>query len=215
MAIHDYYLGRQKIDTKGLQFFLKQLQLRESSGGGRALLGSIVDYIDPLGEMTYVVPASITTPQILLNELVRRREEYGIGEPTLVRDIAPGSETMRLTRKNTFQNGVGPFPGIPFNFGLSLDYSRNVTITMTHGEGSYYEYIPMAYLARIYNRVKGKPTRELGGRLLLEEAVVIEALFAREYSVSFESSQTFGPAFEAKLKAFNLMPDIGGKVALT
>jgi hypothetical protein len=215
MPLQDYYLAREKIDTKGLQFYLKQLQVKDSSGGGRALLGSIVDYIDEVGEYTYVVPASLTTPQILLKELEKRRDEYGIDGPvSLMREIAPGTETMKLQKKNTFQLGVGPFPAMPFNFGFSVDYARMDSISMVHGEGSYYEYIPMGYLAKIYERVKGRPTAELGGKLLLKEGVIVEILLAKNYTVTFASTEKLGSHFEAKMKAFNALPDVAGKVIL-
>jgi hypothetical protein len=216
MGLESYYVGRTKIDTKGLCFFLKQLQERDSSGGGRALLGSIVDTIDVLFQTTYVVPASITTPQILLLDLESRKADYSIpGDVTLKTRISPGTETAKLNRKNLFSSGVSPFPSIPFGGNLSLDFSRIESVTYEHGAGSYYEYIPMGYLGKIYSRVKGKPTAEIGGRLLSQEAVVVECLFAKSYSVIVESKEKFTNEFSAKLEAFNGIPGVSAKVTLS
>ncbi|HPA19477.1 MAG TPA: hypothetical protein PLU30_17150 [Verrucomicrobiae bacterium] len=216
MAIDSYYIGRDKIDTKGLCFFLKQLQERDASGGGRALLGSIVDYIDALFQITYVVPASITTPQILLLDLQKRKNDYGIqGDITLKTSIAAGTATTKLTKKSLFSAGVGPFPSIPLGASLSLDFNRIKSVTYEHGTGSYYEYIPMGYLGKIYSRVKGRPTQEIGGKLLTREAVVVECLFAKNYSVVVESTEKFSSDFAVKLDAFNALPNSTGKVAIS
>ncbi|NJK92300.1 MAG: hypothetical protein HC904_10960 [Blastochloris sp.] len=216
MGIEAYYVGRQKIDTKGLCFFLKQLQEINSSGGGRALLGSIVDYIDLAFQKTYVVPSSVTTPQILLNDLENRKAEYGItGNVTLINKIAAGTETVKLERRNLFSAGVSPFPSIPLGGSLSLDSSRIESVSYEHGTGSYYEYIPMGYLGKIYSRVKGRPTADIGGNLLKKEGVVVECLFAKNYSVVVESTEKFSTDFTAKLNAFNQLPDIQGKVTIS
>ena len=216
MGIDTYYLGRDKIETRGLFFHLKQLQVSTTPGGGRALLGSLVDLIDPFAALTYVVPAPVTRPQILLHHLEAEAVRYGIEGPvTLRRDIAPGSATLKLARRAAFQSGVGPFPSLPANLGFSLDYNRARSITLTHGKGSYYESIPPEYLGRVHRRFGQNPPPALGGRLLLKEAVVTEVLLVRDYSVTFTSTHKFAPGFEARLKAFNALPPLHSKVKLT
>ncbi|HLL71198.1 MAG TPA: hypothetical protein VK363_07175 [Pyrinomonadaceae bacterium] len=211
MPVGTYYLSKTKEGKFGSVFLLKQLQESDSSGGGTNLLGSVVQWIDEAIGTDYPIPQVMTKPKALISELEKRRAELEIdGNVTLQIKVAGGSETIKLEKKTVFDLGVGPFPAIPLNFGLDIDFSKLKTLTMVFGEGTYSEYIPIGYMAALYKALKGKPSSAIGGSLL--KAYISQILLARKYSVSFESTEKFDTAFEAKLKAFNQLPEIGGKV---
>ncbi len=212
MGVETYYLSKTKEGRFGSVFLLKQLQEAEgSSGGGKRLLGSVVQWIDKLTGTDYPIPQVMTGPGALITELERRKAELSInGDVTLSIRLGSGSETIKLEKKKVFDLGVGPFPAIPFNFGLDVDFSLMKTITITYGSGTYSEFIPTGYMAALYKTLKGKANAAIGGSLL--KAYVSQILLAKKYSVSFESTQTFDTSFEAKLKTFNQLPEIGGAV---
>lgn len=212
MGVETYYLSKTKEGKFGSVFFLKQLQDAEgSTGGGKNLLGSLVQWIDKLTGTDYPIPQVMTKPRALISELEKRKAELEIdGDVTLQIKVAGSSETIKLEKKNVFDLGVGPFPVIPLNMSLDVDYSKLKTITMVFGAGTYSEFIPTGYMAALYKALNGKPNAAIGGSLL--KAYVSQVMLAKKYSVSFESTETFDAGFEAKLKTFNGLPEIGGKV---
>ena len=215
MPIETYYLSRTKEGKFGSVFVLKQLQEAAASGGGSNLLGSMVQWISGSFTTDYPIPQCMAGPRALIKELDKRKVELGIdGESTLKIQVAGSKEQVKIERKSVFGLGIGPFPVIPFNFALDLDFSKLKTITLEFGAGTYSEYIPMAYLAGLYQMLGGKPTVALGGKLLEENAFVNQIVNAKNYSVAFESTDSFSAGIDAKLKQFNALPEIGGKVKI-
>jgi hypothetical protein len=216
MSIDTYYFARLKVETMGLIFFLKQLQAASSSGGGEALLGSIVKKIDQPFQTTYVVPQSLDAPRLLLKALEARKEALGIADSLTLRTIvAAGTETSRIGRKNSLLGGSGPFPSIPMNAHLNVDYSRMKSVTIAYGPETYYEYIPMGYLGRLYQAVNGRSSPDMGGGLLTDNAFVMQVLMARNYSVVFEASGEIKSDIDVNIAAFNTLPEVKGKVLLS
>jgi hypothetical protein len=220
MSVSTYYLSKTKEGKFGSVFFLKQLQDVDSSGGGKNLLGSMVQWIDDNGPMgiglggtDYAIPQCMSTPRALIKELDRRSVELGIdGSSTLQIKVSASKETIKLEKKALFDLGVGPFPLIPLNIALDIDYSRMKTITLLFGEGTFSEYIPTGFLAALYEVLKGKPTPAMGGKLLEKNAYISQVVLAKRYSIKFESSMAFSSGVDAKIKQYNSLPEIGRKV---
>lgn len=217
MPIGTYYLSKTGQGEFGSVFLLKQLQHAESSsGGGKNLLGSMVQWISKFLDKDYPIPACMSTPRALIHELENRRQELGItGDVTLQIKVAPGSETIKLERSVVFDSDVGPFPVIPFNMNLDIDYSRMQSIDIIFGEGTYSEYIPTGYMTNLYQKFGGKPSDKIGGELLMKNAYINQIVLAKNYSVSFESTELIDAGFDTKLATYNQLPDIGGKVKIT
>ena len=220
MSVSTYYISKTKEGKFGSVFFLKQLQDEDSSGGGRNLLGSMVQWIDDngpvgigIGGTDYAIPQCMSTPRALVKELDKRKDELGIdGSSTLQIIVSASKETIKLEKKSLFEAGIGPFPSIPLNLALDMDYSKVKTISLTFGEGTFSEYIPIGYLANLYEVLKGKPTPAIGGKLLEKNAYISQVVLAKKYSVNFESSTAFSAGVDAKIKQYNSLPEIGGKV---
>lgn len=218
MPVETYYLSKTRIGMLGALFFLKQLQKRDASGGGYALLGAVVPEIDKTFGTDYVIPNCLSAPNAILKELEKRKAALGIeGEVTLRNEIAAGTETVKIEKKRSFEIGISPFPLIPLGSKIDIDYAKMSAVTIVYGDGTYYEYIPLGYLNSLYHALKGDPKADgadIGGDLLKKHAFVSQILLARNYTVTFESTQDFDINFEARLKAFRSLPDIEGKVVI-
>lgn len=218
MPVETYYLSKTRVGILGAVFFLKQLQKEDASGGGRALLGSVVPEIDKRFGTDYVIPNCLSAPQAILKELEKRREQLGIeGDVTLRNEIAAGSETVRIEKKKAFEVGVAPFPLIPLNSKIDIDYAKMSSVTMVYGDDTYYEYIPLGYMHNLYHALRGDPKADgaqIGGDLLKKHAFVSQILLAKNYTVTFESTEDFKSDFEARLEAFKALPEIEGNVSI-
>ncbi len=176
----------------------------------RAWQSELRDYVSPT-ETDYAIPQCMSNPKALVKELDKRKVELGIeGNSTLQIKVAASKETVKLEKKVVFELGIGPFPVIPLNMALDVDYSRMKTIKITYGEGTYSEFIPIGYMAALYS--KGKPNVAMGGKLLEKNAYISQVVLAKKYSVDFESTETLSAGVEAKIKQYNSLPEIGGKV---
>jgi hypothetical protein len=219
MGIEDYYLAKYTdAGNKGSLFLLKQLQRQDSSGGGEALLGSVVPVIKKSEE--YPIPQSLLAPKILLTKLELERNRGNLpglpaGSLTLKIDIAAETEAIKLSKDKMFKLGIGFFPLIPFNLGLDIDYSKMQSISLSYGNGTYYEYIPTGYFVQLFNLLRGEPTPDIGGNLLKKQGFISQMIFANNYSVTFESTEGFKTDFDAKLEAFNNLPSVNGAIRVT
>ncbi len=219
MSVNTYYLSKTKEGKFGSVFYLKQLQEADSSGGGRNLLGSMVQWIDkgvfgtPWGGTDYAIPQCMSTPKALIRELNKRKAELEIeGDTALQIKVAAGKEIVKLERNLVFDVGVGPFPMIPLNIALDIDYSRMKATTITFGEGTHSEYIPVGYMSSLYETLGGKASAAIGGRLLEKNAYISQVVLAKRYSVHFESITALSSGVDAKIEQYNTLPEIGGKV---
>jgi hypothetical protein len=213
MSLTDYYIS--KYDGTGYErtFFLKDLQTRDCSGGGAALLGSIVPYESefPFGT-NYVVPELYyPTPNIVTSAI--QAIHPGL---TVVARIDLAGKTITTTRENDdiVDLSAGPFPSIPLSFGINFDYSAIDSITTKFGAGTYQEYIPRQLFIDLYNSVKGNPTPAIGGSALAEQAIVDSVLYASNYSVEISSKKGFTTKINADLAKVASLP-LGGSLTLT
>lgn len=215
MSIETYYLSKKNITGVGGLFLLNQLQLADSSGGGKALLGSVVTENKSSFHKDYPVPQTMFAPRVLIDELNARKEKLEIeGDVVLERAIAAGNEKMEIEKNNSFSVGLGPFPSIPINAKFQLDYSHLKKINITYGEGTLYQYIPLGYAAFLYDELKGKPTKKLGGKFLQKNSFISLIQLAKNWTVNFESNKEFTTDIEAQLDAYNVDSLVGGKAKI-
>ncbi len=215
MGIETYYLSKKNVSGVGGLFLLNQLQVADSSGGGKALLGSVVTENKSPFHTDYPVPQTMFAPRVLVDELEARREKLEIeGDIVLEREIAAGNENLEIEKNNSFSVGLGPFPAIPVNAKFQLDYSLLKKINITYGAGTLYQYIPMGYAAFLYEALKGKPTKKLGGKFLQKNAYISLIQLAKNWTVSFESTKEFTTDIEAQLDAYNVDSLVGGKAKI-
>lgn len=216
MSISTYYLSKRNVDGVGGLFILNQLQLADSSGGGKALLGSTVKENKEIFHKDYPVPLTMFAPRVLITELTNRKDELGIdGDITLRQDIAGGHEKMKIEKNNSFNIGLGPFPSVPVNAKFQIDYSKMKSIDITYGAGTYYEYIPQGYMGLLYEALGGEPTQKMGGTILKKNAFISLIWLAKNWSVTFESTSKFDLGVDAQVSAFNDDDAVGGKVKIS
>jgi len=219
--LSDYYFCREKVPGYGRHFFLKVPQKAEDPGGGESLLGSVVEeaYETVLGFIRhswYPVPRHVTEPRVVRRALERRVQsgEISIDADVVVSvGLAAASESITVERGASFEGGVGPFPGVPVNLGVDIDYSKMRKAVLGFGEGTRMAYIPMGYLARLYQNVEGDDRRIEPLGLLGRGNVVESILLARRFSVTFESEKAFDAGFESKLRTFERVPGADAKVS--
>lgn len=215
MGIDTYYLAKQNVEGVGGMFISNRLQTAESSGGGKALLGSVVKENKVPFHKDYPVPLTMFAPRVLINELTNRKDELGIdGDVTVRQDIASGHEKIKIEKNNSFSLGLGPFPSIPVNGKFQIDYSKMKSIDITYGDGTYYEYIPQGYMGMLYESLDGEPTQKMGGTILKENAFISLIWLAKEWMIKFESDSTFDFGVDAQISAFNDDDAVSGKVKI-
>ena len=215
MGIDTYYLAKQNVAGVGGMFILNRLQTAESSGGGKALLGSVVKENKAPFHKDYPVPLTMFAPRVLINELTNRKDELGIdGDVTVRQDIASGHEKIKIEKNNSFSLGLGPFPSIPVNGKFQIDYSKMKSIDITYGDGTYYEYIPQGYMGMLYESLDGEPTQKMGGTILKKNAFISLIWLAKEWMIKFESDSTFDFGVDAQISAFNDDDAVSGKVKI-
>lgn len=215
MSISTYYLSKREVSGVGGLFISNQLQLAESSGGGKALLGSTVKENKEPFHKDYPVPLSMFKPGVLINELDERRNELSIeGEIVVRQEIASGNEKMKIEKNNSFSLGLGPFPSVPVNAKFQIDYAKMKAIDITYGDGTYYEYIPQGYMGLLYEHLEGTPTARMGGNILKKNSYIGLIWLAKEWKVTFTSTSTFDFGVEAQVSAFNDDDAVGGKVKM-
>lgn len=216
MSISNYYLAKRNVKDVGGLFILNQLQLADSSGGGKALLGSTVKENKAPFHKDYPVPLTMFAPRVLITELNNRKAELGIdGDITLRQDIAGGHEKMKIEKSNSFSVGLGPFPSVPVNAKFQIDYSKMKSIDITYGAGTYYEYIPQGYMGMLYESLGGTPSQKMGGEILRKNAYIGLIWLAKNWTVKFESTSEFKTGIEAQVAAFNDDDAVGGKVNIS
>lgn len=219
MPVQDYYFSRKAVPRFGKLYFLKILQDADSEGGGRGLLGSVVQELREglfgLGQH-YPAPLHMSRPGIVRAAIQRDKKHLGLGAEdriVLVQKLAPIQQSVVIKRKDSFGAGVGPFPSLPANFGLDIDYSLMRQVTLAFGTNTQFEYIPLGYFARLYQYVGGDHRKVDRSGAIAENNIVDSILLAKEFHVTFESEKGFDADFDAKLKAFTSIPGVGATVA--
>ncbi|MEP0912928.1 hypothetical protein NDI45_18615 [Leptolyngbya sp. GB1-A1] len=210
MASTDYYWSR--VPGFGRMWFLLLPRDVKSSAGGESLLGSVVhDHEDrlfgptgPFGKI-YPEPNHLTTPQIILKAIEANHLALGIPskKDIIQEELFPSSIKIEVEKKNSFKVDVGNFPGLPVSF--TIDYSRMNKVTMEFGVGTRKRIIPTGFLSRLHEFYGGDDSRVPGsaGVNISKETIVHQILTARQYSVTFESTEEFKPQFQADIAAKN------------
>jgi len=218
MGIEDYYFSQKGILRMGKMYFLKDLQKAASPGGGRSLLGSVVQevrekFLGIFVTKEYPVPMHMSVPGVILKAIESRRSQLGLSDSNpiiLPQNLIPAQRSLTIDRRFIFGVGAGPFPSVPVNLGIDIDYGRARKITLSFGEGTEREYIPLGYLARLYEHVEGNPASI--DITLAENNVVTSILVTKNLKVTFESEATFDSEFKTKLESFASVPEIGAEV---
>jgi hypothetical protein len=199
------------------------LAIHEASslGGGLSLLGSVVEELSSgifgWGDR-YPAPYHMTTPRLVLSALSRNRDALGLDEPfVLETTLTPSTQTLKVKKKDSLKAGVGPFPSLPLNVNLDIDYSRMSNVIVQFGQDTRVMYIPTDYLVRLYQLVDGD-SRKIDPSVAIEiddQYIVDQVLLANELAVTFESEADFSASLDGKLEAINKLPAAAGKVTLS
>ncbi len=216
MGVEAYYLSKKQVSGIGSIFLLNELQEAGGSGGGEALLGTVVQENKSSFHTDYPVPILVSEANIIIAKLNQWKTELNIGSEIVVEQpIAVGHKNIAIEKDNSFQLGLGPFPGIPFNGKFQIDYKKTVSIDITYGQGTKYRYIRKGDMMKLYNKLNGKPDADMTGKFLEKNAFVSLIQLAKNWSISFESSKTFDAGVDAQISLFNKDNSINGKVKLS
>ena len=208
MAADDYYWSEGLIKGFGKMWFLLAPQEASGGGGAQSLLGSVVEELSGgwlgLGRK-FPAPYHMTTPGLVLNAIDARRGALGLAGAQLVESatLAGPTQNYKVDRKGSLKAGAGPFPSLPANLNLDIDYSRMRNITISFGDSSTAHYIPTDYLARLYRSEQGD-LKKLFPSVVIpidDNYIVDEILLARDFTVTFDSDSKFDDEFTAKLEA--------------
>ncbi|MCW5959612.1 MAG: hypothetical protein KIS76_05570 [Pyrinomonadaceae bacterium] len=213
MGIDTYYLSKRQVTGVGSIFLLNEL-IEEKAGGG-SLLGAVVQENKSPFHTDYPVPILVSEPNIIIKKLELWKKELNITSDIVEKQkIAAGHKSIKVEKNNSFQVGLGPFPGIPFNGKFQLDYSRVSSIDITYGTGTTYKYIRKGDMMKLYRKLKGKPDDDMTGNFLRKNAFISLLQVAKNWKVSFESTKTFDAGVEAQIDLFNNDSAIGGSVKM-
>lgn len=213
MGIEQWYVSKANEDPFGDIFLLRDLQENESDGGGKNLLGSIVQKISQTGfGNDYPIPRLFGNPNVLINKLESLKQTLGItGKISNKISLAANNRTLKIEKKRLFNIGVGQFPFLPLSFGIDMDFSKTKDLQLKFGEGTYTESLNGMFLSQLYEHLDGNPTKDIGGKFLKENYFVKEILVAKNYEITFNSEENFKAEFNAKLDAFKTMPEVNAK----
>ena len=204
MGIEAYYLSKKMVSGIGSIFLLNELQEADGSGGGKALLGSVVQENKESFHVDYPVPLLVSEANIIVNKLKQWKTELNINSEIVVEQpVAAGNKSIKIEKDNSFQVGLGPFPNIPFNGKFQIDYKKTISIDIAFGAGTIYQYIRKGDLMKMYSKLNGKPDADMTGKFLEKNAFVSLIQLAKNWTVNFESSKSFDTDIEAKIKLFN------------
>lgn len=218
MAIEDYYFTRQAIPGLGKLLFLKVLQAADSSGGGESLRGSVVQEAEDrlLGIFpgpSYPIPMHMSAPRVVHDAIDAHREVLGISGPIVLEvELAASQQSIRIEQRKAYQASIAPFPALPVNLALDVDYARMRNVELSFGEGTRLRYIPLGYLGRLYQYLEGEHRPVVPSGALAENNVVDAILLARSFEVLFESEEAFHRNFDAKLEALRSLRSASAEV---
>lgn len=206
MPASDYYWSRHLIQGLGKMWFLIVPQEADASGGGASLLGSIVDDRDGgILNRSFPRPEKFDEPQLILKAIEARRKELGISDDEpIVSKVDFSDLNITIQKSDKVKSGIDGFPGLP-NLGASLDidYSRMKNISIQFGKNTRKLLIPLGFLKRLKESVDGDDKKILPNGSIDKETIVHQILLTDQYSVTFESIETFSSDFEARVQAAN------------
>lgn len=216
MGIEAFYLAKQTVSGIGGIFLLNELQKAENnSGGGKSLLGAVVQENKKGYHKDYPVPILVSEARIIVRKLDALKDVLNIQDEIVVeQEIAAGNKTVKIEKGDAFQLGLGPFPSIPFNAKFQIDYKKTVDINISYGDGTLYQYLRKLDVMKLYAHLNGEPDADMGGKFLKKNAFISRIQLAKNWSVSFKSTKTFDSGVDAKIDLFNNDSSIGGKVKI-
>lgn len=223
MGIEQWYVSKTNEGDFGDLFLLKRLQAKNATGGGGNLLGSPAQKIKVNNGLfhfsfgdDYPIPQFFGNPKLLITKLNSLKTELGIESDIVNRiDYAENTETIHIEKKRLFNIGSGVLPFLPLTLGLDLDFSKTSDLTLKFGAGTYTENINGGYLSQLYKHLDGKPTPDIGGNFLKDNYFIKEILVAKNFTVSFTSTEDFNSEFNAKVDAFKAVPEVKAKVSVS
>jgi hypothetical protein len=217
MSIDSYYLSK-KLTSMGDLYFLKVLQEADSPGGGLSLLGSVLqeihDGIWPF-RTYYPAPLHMTTPRLIIKfmdahrNLIKFEKDESL---TLEAVLSSEQSTITIDKKEGGGVDAGPFPGLPLNLGMDVDYSRMGSVVFSLGAGSKICYIPTGYFARLYTYEGGHDENIDSTGIIGRNFITNSILLAKEFTVTFNSTDAFTTDFNAKVQAFGNVPGVSGNI---
>lgn len=151
----------------------------------------------------------------LLNRQRRKELKHGADVDLSPRvGLAPASQTITISRKDTYEAGVKDLPGLPIGISFRVDYALMESMVLSFGEGTDVQYIPTGYLSRLYEALDGRdqdidPDDPVD---IDDEWIVHRILLASTFEISSNSTKEFKTEIEAEFKKKNA--EAGGKVVL-
>lgn len=206
MPASDYYWSRHSIQGLGRMWFLIVPQEADARGGGTSLLGSIVEELDGgFLDKNFPRPENFDEPQLLLKAIEAHRQELGISvNESIVSEVRFSNLNITIQKDEETKSGIDGFPGLPdLGASLDIDYSRMQNISIQFGNNTRKLLIPLGFLRRLKESVNGDDTKILSNGSIDKETIVHQILLTDQYSVTFESAETFDTNFEAKIQAAN------------
>ncbi len=216
MGIETYYLTKRKVSGVGSMFLLNELQEADNnSGGGKALLGSVVTENKKHFHKDYPVPLLVSEANIIIRKLAEWKDELNIHSDIIVeQNIAAGHRSINIEKNKSFQLSLGSFPLIPFNGKFQIDYRKTSNINISFGAGTKYQYIRKGDLGKLYAKLNGKPDIDMTGKFLEKNSFISLIQLAKNWSVTFESTKSFDAGVDAQIDLFNSDETTSGKVKI-
>lgn len=213
MGIDTYYLSKRQVSGIGSIFLMNELI--EAENGGESLLGAVVQENKSMFHKDYPVPLLVSEANIIVKKLTQFKNELNItSEIVEKQNIAAGHKNIKIDKSKSFSAGLGPFPSIPFNAKMQLDYSRMTSIDITYGVGTIYKYIRKGDMMKLYTKLNGKPDADMTGKFLQKNAFISLLQLAQNWKVTFESTKTFDADVDVQIDLFNKDDSTGGGVKM-
>lgn len=209
MPYEDLYFARRIADIAGLgrRFWMLKLPRRAEIPSESILLGSLVEQIDrPLG-VSYPLPFSLTTPQILLKRMSEERHRINLptGDPFVISQTVVNAVITATAGTNLDVGVEASFPGIPISVGVGISNSNLAEVSIVLNEGAEIQYIPTDYINRFAKLYNGKDS-EAFPQVAIDVAdhlFVDIAILAKNYSVEYAYQENLSERAEAKIQVLN------------
>lgn len=208
MPPSDYYWSRHSIQGFGKMWFLIVPQEADANGGGRNLLGSVVEDRDGgIFNRNYPRPEKFDEPQLILKALKARRRDLGISDSeSIVSEVNFSDLNIAVQKSDKVISEVDGFPGLPnLRTSLKIDYSRMQNISIQFGKNTRKLLIPLGYLSRLKHSVGGDDKKIAPSISIDKETIIYQILLTDQYSVTFESTSIFNADFEANIQVANTL----------
>lgn len=214
MAANDHYFPEHLTDQSGLgdMRFLKAPQEAASPGGGQKLLGSVLPEAQDgwwILASTYPLPSLWSVPQGVLKYMRDNRGLLHIPEGdhiTQSQGFAPGDISLKVSKTvgGSLELGLAPLVGVPVGLSLQVDYSTLNQIDLSYGASTRKLYIEEGWLRDLWAWSSTDLVDRSGG--LERGYMCVAILLTKDYTVTFQSSQSFSADFSAKLSQFANLP---------